>query len=167
MAWQGAEAIVSQQKKLLKKDRIVKGYRHPELDQKLRHARTKREAKVLEKLRVLGIPVPELYDIDNTSLTIELIKGKPLRVVLDKNPVSYAKEVGILIGKMHAANIIHGDLTTSNMIVHPKKGIHLIDFGLSFFSPKDEDKAVDLHVLNKALEAKHHKHYPKVMYIVL
>ena len=54
---------------------------------------------------------------------------------------------------MHNNNIIHGDLTTSNMILN--KEVFFIDFGLSFFSEKIEDKAVDLHLLKEALESKH------------
>ena len=36
------------------------------------------------------------------------------------------------------------------------KEIHFIDFGLSFFSNKVEDKAVDLNVLWQALHSKHY-----------
>ncbi len=80
----------------------------------------------------------------------------------DKNNLlnSIFKEIGNLIGKMHNQNIIHGDLTTSNMIVNSnEKKIYFIDFGLSFFSEKIEDKAVDLHLLKRALESKHLKKY--------
>ena len=56
-------------------------------------------------------------------------------------------------------SIIHGDLTTSNMIL--EKEIKFIDFGLSFFSTKDEDKAVDLHLFRQALESRHHTMWEK------
>ena len=66
---------------------------------------------------------------------------------------------------MHNNNIIHGDLTTSNMILENE--IYFIDFGLSFFSDKTEDKAVDLHLLRHALESKHHKIFEKSFKAVL
>jgi len=56
---------------------------------------------------------------------------------------------------LHNHLIIHGDLTTSNMILN--KEIYFIDFGLSFFSEKAEDKAVDLHLLKEGLESKHYR----------
>src|SRR3989338_9080473 len=40
------------------------------------------------------------------------------------------------------------------------KEIKLIDFGLSFVSDKIEDKAVDLHLLDRTLESKHFQVYP-------
>jgi len=57
---------------------------------------------------------------------------------------------------LHKEKIIHGDLTTSNMILNEKE-IYLIDFGLGFFNGKYEDKGVDIHLLKQALEAKHFK----------
>ena len=47
------------------------------------------------------------------------------------------------------------------------KEIYFIDFGLSFFSNKIEDKAVDLHLLRQALESKHYKIWEKAFESVL
>ena len=59
---------------------------------------------------------------------------------------------------MHKNNIVHGDLTTSNMILSSHDGkIYFVDFGLSLFSNKDEDKAVDLHLFRQALGSSHHE----------
>jgi len=59
---------------------------------------------------------------------------------------------------LHLSDLIHGDLTTSNVIL--KNGeIFIIDFGLGFVSKKIEDKAVDLHLLKQALEAKHFENW--------
>lgn len=69
-----------------------------------------------------------------------------------------SQEIGRLLGKMHSANIIHGDLTTSNMLVTQDSGsvrLHLIDFGLSYVQQSSEDKAVDLYVLERALLSTH------------
>ena len=48
-----------------------------------------------------------------------------------------------------------------------KKKVYFIDFGLSFFSEKAEDKAVDLHVLKEALESKHYETGGKAFKLVL
>jgi len=79
--------------------------------------------------------------------------------------VNLVKEIGEKIAVLHNNNIIHGDLTTSNMIFN--KEVFFIDFGLSFFSHKIEDKAVDLHLLKQALESKHYKIWEKAFKIVL
>ena len=71
------------------------------------------------------------------------------------------KKLGEEISKLHKADIIHGDLTTSNMILVDKK-IFIIDFGLGYISKKIEDKAVDLHLLKQALEAKHFENWTEL-----
>ncbi|KAG9075661.1 serine/threonine-protein kinase bud32 [Ceratobasidium sp. UAMH 11750] len=68
--------------------------------------------------------------------------------------------IGAEIAKMHRGDIIHGDLTTSNMMLRKKKEskeaeLVLIDFGLSYNSPLVEDKAVDLYVLERAFSSTH------------
>ena len=65
------------------------------------------------------------------------------------------KLIGIEIAKMHLADIIHGDLTTSNMMLRPNGELVLIDFGLSYVSTLVEDKAVDLYVLERAFASTH------------
>ena len=71
------------------------------------------------------------------------------------------------IAQMHQADIIHSDLTTSNMIKHEEtREVNVIDFGLSFFR-KTEDKAVDLFLLDRALETTHINLYPEIFEQVL
>jgi TP53 regulating kinase-like protein len=60
--------------------------------------------------------------------------------------------LGRYAAKLHSSSIIHGDLTTKNVIVSPGK-ITLIDFGLSFISDRIEDKAEELHLLKQALRS--------------
>ncbi|MBI5393362.1 Kae1-associated serine/threonine protein kinase [Candidatus Woesearchaeota archaeon] len=161
----GAEAKIYADGKSIIKHRIKKIYRNPILDNKLRESRTKREAKILRKLYYLGF-TPQLLTIkDNDKLNdalddtliIQRIDGEKLRDILSKeNYKSFAILLAKAIKKMHDAGIIHGDLTTSNMIVTPDKRFYLIDFGLSFFSEKAEDKAVDLHLLKQTLDSKHY-----------
>lgn len=166
---QGAEAEIYQDNSAIVKKRIKKDYRISEIDLPLRKFRTKREAKVIEKLNLLGIPVPKLLslDSDNATLQIEKIEGIKLRDKLNSsNFKQLCSSLGKMIAEMHNNDIIHGDLTTSNMIYSStsdkKSGrIYLIDFGLSFFSQKVEDKAVDIHLLRQALESKHNSIWEK------
>jgi TP53 regulating kinase-like protein len=153
---QGAEAKLYKDKEHLIKDRIKKNYRIKEIDESLRKKRTRKEAKILEKIGNLGF-TPKLIDNDDKSkITMEFINGKTLRDYLTKdNYRSLMAELGKKIAILHNNNIIHGDLTTSNFIYNDK--IYFIDFGLSFETDKVEDRAVDLHLLKQALESKHYQ----------
>ena len=90
---------------------------------------------------------------------MEFINGDVVRDVLDASPnqKKICTMIGEQIATIHNEHIIHGDLTTSNMMLQGEKLV-LIDFGLAFFSHKVEDKAVDLRLLKQALESKHYKH---------
>ncbi|KAH7918359.1 hypothetical protein BV22DRAFT_1115439 [Leucogyrophana mollusca] len=64
--------------------------------------------------------------------------------------------IGTEIAKMHLADIIHGDLTTSNMMLRcGTNDLVLIDFDLSYHSALIEDKATDLYVLERAFASTH------------
>ncbi|MFH1711417.1 MAG: KEOPS complex kinase/ATPase Bud32 [Nanoarchaeota archaeon] len=172
---QAAEAIILKQGNNVIKRRIKKGYRINELDEKLRKLRTRSEAKLLEKASNL-ISVPKLGDVNEKTKEIEMefIDGKKLSEHLDllKNKFEVMEKVGKEIAKLHDSDIIHGDLTTSNMILVEKgktsqenrrlSGVFIIDFGLGFISKRIEDKAVDLHLIKQALEAKHFKNWEKL-----
>jgi Kae1-associated kinase Bud32 len=153
---QGAEAIISLHNNQILKNRIKKSYRIPILDDKLRASRTRSEAKIISKLKDI-IPVPKIIEVDEKKkeITMEYIDGKKLSEHLESlDYKKIFKSIGKIITKMHDRGIIHGDLTTSNMIYKDEK-VYLIDFGLGFHSSKIEDKAVDLHLIKQALEAKH------------
>lgn len=162
---QGAEAVIYQEKNLIVKDRLEKTYRHPHIDSQLRKFRTKREAKVIQKLKQINFPAPELIKQDNQKIHMEFIPGKKVRDIFNKNYKKLAQEIGKKLAILHQNHIVHGDLTTSNMIFN--KEIHFIDFGLSFFSEKKEDKAVDLHLLERAMESKHFQVYPDCFKLAL
>lgn len=153
MKYSGAEAIISLDKdNNICKSRIQKSYRITQIDARLRESRTRRESRMLQKLHNI-LPVPSLIEIKDYDIVMENIEGLQAKKILDKSP-----EIAGLIGKnlslMHDSNIIHGDLTTSNMIL---KGdvLYFIDFGLSFTSAKIEDKAVDIHLFRQALLSRH------------
>ncbi|MGV8142399.1 MAG: KEOPS complex kinase/ATPase Bud32 [Candidatus Pacearchaeota archaeon] len=153
----GAEAVIIKKSKTVIKDRIEKTYRHPILDEKIRKLRTRAEARLLEKANNL-INVPKVLKVDEQKKTIELefISGKKLADIFDKQKeyISICKQIGKALAKLHDNNIIHGDLTTSNLLLKEKK-VYFIDFGLGFQSHKVEDKAVDLHLIKQAFEARH------------
>jgi len=158
---QGAEAKIFSKENSVIKERFQKNYRLPEIDLVLRRSRTRREAKIFQKLKGLKIPCPELFDVDDKEMIISMkfLDGPKLRDVFHEDPEVFCEQIGKYVGLMHANDIIHADLTTSNMILKDDK-IHFIDFGLSFFSAKSEDKAVDLHLLDRALESRHFDFYP-------
>jgi len=177
---QGAEAKLYLTDSKIIKDRFEKGYRIKEIDNKLRKSRTKSEAKIFDKLTTINFPSPKLIETDKKQkIVMEYIKGPKVRDILEglssykgktnlekrrgansesfdkKDYKKLSQEIGKKIAILHNNNIIHGDLTTSNMLF--SKEIYFIDFGLSYFSHKIEDKAVDLHLLKQALESKHYK----------
>jgi len=164
---QGAEAIISLENNQITKHRISKSYRISELDNKLRLRRTKSEAKIINKLNKI-IPTPKIISTDNKeNILMEYLSGKKLSEDLEKlDYKKIAKQIGENITKIHNQDIIHGDLTTSNMIFKTNK-VYFIDFGLGFHSHKIEDKAVDLHLIQQALNAKHHTIAEEVFKIIL
>ena len=152
----GAEAILTLENDQVTKDRVKKSYRIKELDDRLRKSRTKSEAKIIKKLETI-LPVPKIIKTDEKeTIIMEYINGKKLSDELENLDYKIiSKIIGKTIAIMHDKDIIHSDLTTSNMILKDEK-VFFIDFGLSYHSHKIEDKAVDLHLLKQALEAKHY-----------
>ena len=168
---QGAEAIIILSGDFVIKNRVKKSYRINELDEAIRKRRTKSEAKLLEKAsKIISIPKIKKVDEKTKEITMDFIDGKKLSDYLDGFSLKQQKEICRKIGentaKLHDAEIIHGDLTTSNMILKNNK-IYFIDFGLGFISHKFEDKAVDIHLLRQALEAKHFRNWEALFNEVL
>ncbi len=171
----GAEAIIYRAGARVIKHRPKKSYRHPKIELEFRVARTRREARVLSKAAAIGIKVPRVLSEKAREgiLEIEYVAGKKMRDVLDAahggvtpRILAYCRKIGEGIALLHKHDIVHGDLTTSNFIV---KGddVYFIDFGLSFHSPRFEDKAVDLHLLKRALSSRHYENWVKLFNAVL
>ncbi|KAI9470227.1 serine/threonine-protein kinase bud32 [Coemansia sp. RSA 989] len=164
---QGAEARVYKTtidgQEAIAKQRFSKGYRHPDLDLKLTRGRMNQEARSLVRCRENGIVVPKVIRVDKDSSTLymEFIQGSTLKEWMFANSDDKQQEaqtmtrVGQILHRMHSHNIIHGDLTTSNMIMDPTGELVVIDFGLSQISSSAEDKAVDLYVLERAFVSTH------------
>lgn len=180
---QGAEALVlktnvhpylAEPRKLVVKYRPSKPYRHPKIDAMITKSRTVGEAKFMAKLARVNIPAPSLVLIDAPH---GLIWMESVGEDLDDGTISSLKnylwyleknggdcvaieveallvKTGQVIGKLHMNDMIHGDLTSSNIIIE-KGDAFLIDFGLSSYSGLAEDKAVDLYVLERAVLSTH------------
>ena len=146
---------------VLKKDRVSKNYRIKEIDYYLRKKRMKHEVKLLNDAKSCGVITPLIYDIDKkeNSIVIENIDGIILKYVFDEAEVPeillFCEKIGENVAKLHNCGIIHGDLTTSNMISRGDDVV-FIDFGLGKISDLVEDKGVDLVVFKKALYGIHY-----------
>jgi len=153
--WFGREAVA--------KHRIEKKYRVSQLDKALRRTRTVHEAQLLHEAKKAGVSTPTLLFIDQekTTIMMEFVQGEKIKDNMEKISRKKRLEIFEIIGKevakLHNAGIIHGDLTTSNMILTKDGKIVFIDFGLGIRSEKIEDKGVDLHLLKRALQSTHHR----------
>ena len=158
-------------KKCLVKERFTKKYRHPELDKQLTKQRIKAEQKAVERCNAAGVLTPKFYNVDLNERKIYMeyfgksITAKDRIETLSNESDGYpkiqelAEKIGEVIGKLHANHIIHGDLTTSNILLDPTDDgdnrTIMIDFGLSQYSESAENKGVDLYVLERALLSTH------------
>ena len=159
--WNGNECLV--------KERFVKNYRLPEVDKSLTKSRIKAEQKTTKRCEESGIKVPKLFHVDFNERKIYMeyfhkaITDKEYIFKLEKSSDFNAldelcSKIGSIVGKFHANNIIHGDLTTSNMLIDfndEEYDVIFIDFGLSSYSASHEDKGVDLYVLERSLISTH------------
>jgi len=162
--YQGAEAEIRISNfmgfEVVQKKRLHKSYRIKQIDNRLIGYRTKEETKLISESRKCGISVPIIYDVDLKQgiITMQYLKGKRIKDILNDLSEKDRKQVCLKIGKniarLHNYDIIHGDITTSNMILLDDR-IHFIDFGLGEKNSELEAKGVDLHVLMEAIESTH------------
>ena len=159
---EGAEAKVYLDKNKIIKDRVKKAYRLPIIDENLRKLRTRSEAKLIREAERAGVNVPAVLETNDKTfkLEIEFLDGEKVRDVLDEN-WKLGEKIGEQIYKLHSRKIVHGDLTTSNMILKNNK-IYLIDFGLGMITDRAEDMAVDLHLFKECLISRHNSVWQKV-----
>ena len=165
--YRGAEAEICLsrylEEKVVQKRRIPKSYRIKEIDSFLISFRTKEEAKLISEARSHGVSVPIIYDVDLEEgvITMQYLEGKRIKDILndldEKERKRICNMMGKSIAKLHNNDIIHGDITTSNMILLGDR-IHFIDFGLGSKNGEIETKGVDLHVLMEAFESTHSQH---------
>ncbi len=149
-------------RKVVFKQRVVKGYRNPQLDKSLQSTRIKNEVRLMFDARRSGIRVPFIYSVDiaENRIVMEEIAGTRVKDALEALPDDDASEVcakiGEAAGSLHSNGIVHGDLTTSNMLLDGDQ-IVLIDFSLGSKSAELEDKGVDMHLLEEAFHSAHYR----------
>ena len=148
--------IENDKNKIVLKYRYKKKYRNELIDKEFRKYRTRIEARILEKLyNYINVPRLLYKNEENGIIVMEYIEGYNLAKYLEKlNYEEILYNIGKYIGLIHKNKIVHGDLTTGNMIYNNGK-IFFIDFGLSFFSNRIEDYAVDLHLFKELFESNH------------
>jgi TP53 regulating kinase-like protein len=158
--WNGVQTI--------HKIRKPKRHRHPILDSQMRRQRTRYEADIIHRAKDSGVPTPLIYqvDLENSVIVMEYIDGDKVRDLVDELSVEERfvlfKRIGWYAGRLHKAGIIHGDLTTSNIIVQGDR-IVFIDFGLSEISTEVEKRGVDLNLMNRMLTSTHYRHRDKLL----
>lgn len=167
---------LSQRHRFIIKYRPAKPYRHPKIDAAITKNRTMGEVKFMHKLTKLNINCPKLItaDITNGIIWMEYLgqklpngnisslknwfwyleREKGEAECISQPVEQMCNRVGELIGKLHMNDMIHGDLTSSNILLQDNEP-QLIDFGLSSYSGLPEDKAVDLYVFERAIISTH------------
>jgi TP53 regulating kinase-like protein len=196
---QGAESVRHRQRvfittlfgeEVVVKERFSKKYRNPTLDASLTQRRFLQEARNMTRAKKQGVAVPTLLFLDDQRkrMYMELIRPavtvKDFLALMPKMSESLlddlASKIAMSVAKIHETKCIHGDLTSSNLLIKAAQassssaeavveavaaaenvGVlvsckqYLIDFGLSFISGLPEDKAVDLYCLERALLSTH------------
>lgn len=153
--WHGKNAVI--------KTRLPKMYRHEKLDKIIRTYRTVHEPQLMHESKKAGVSTPIIYlvDVENATIVMEYIEGNQVKKMLTtlsankRNGVCI--RIGELVARLHKNCIIHGDLTTSNMIQKEDGRIFLVDFGLGEKNSELEARGVDLHLLKRALQSTHYR----------
>jgi TP53 regulating kinase and related kinases len=140
-------------KRAISKIRIPKAYRQRMLDLDLRRKRTISESRMINLAKDFGLRTPYIYFVDpfRAEIVMEFISGTRASKVLTS---AICFDIGKFVSTLHLYNTIHGDLTPANFIVNRK--ITMIDMGLSFYSTRTEDKAMDIRLFKEILRSTFH-----------
>jgi TP53 regulating kinase-like protein len=155
VSWHGRRVII--------KARFPKKYRPSELDAQIRNYRTAHEPQLMHEAKKAGVPTPTIFLVDakNAVIVMEFIDGKQIKQLLgdlsEKERAKVCVRIGELIGRLHMHGVVHGDLTTSNMILNSEGKIFLVDFGLGEKTMELEARGVDLHLMKRALQSTHYQ----------
>jgi TP53 regulating kinase-like protein len=163
--WHGRRVVV--------KARIPKRYRPEALDEQIRTYRTVHEPQLMHEAKAAGVPTPLIYlvNVPEATITMEYVEGQQLKQVLNSASPARRRElcvaIGELVGKLHKQGLIHGDLTTSNMILNSNGKICFVDFGLGEKNAEVEAQGVDLHLMKRALQSTHYMFWEECFKSVL
>lgn len=111
-----------------------------------------------------GGPVRARLNAWLATIPVEGDADKDLETLKNAGLLGLLQRMGAAVGSLHKVGIVHGDLTTSNLMLRPQTtqegasldgDIVIIDFGLASQSSSDEDRAVDLYVLERAFGSTH------------
>ena len=147
--------------KAVVKRRVRKKYRIPQLDQHIRSERTIREANALSDAKRAGVRAPSVLsvDIEDFAIAMSFVDGEAARSCLDQLPRGEQSralyEIGQQIGALHETGLVHGDMTTSNIIISRSGLPFILDFGMSSHSSDPEDRGTDLHLLQRSISTSH------------
>jgi TP53 regulating kinase-like protein len=160
-------------RKVIMKWRLPKKYRIPQLDNEIRSQRTAHEPNIIHKAKEAGVVTPTIFMVDlaEANIVMEFVEGKQVKETLDnisrEERLRLSSHIGRMVGRLHKHGIIHGDLTTSNMILTPYGKVVFVDFGLSERSEELESKGVDLHLMKRALQSTHYKYAKECFRVVM
>jgi len=160
-------------RRVIMKRRLEKRYRLSELDEVIRSQRTLREPQLIHRAKEAGVPTPTVFLVDTTDANIimEYVEGDQVKRVLDglsrAERLRLCRHIGEMIGRLHTHGIIHGDLTTSNMILTSGGKVFFVDFGLGERSVELEARGVDLHLMKRALQSTHYRYADECFETVL
>jgi TP53 regulating kinase-like protein len=163
--WYNRRAII--------KVRIPKRYRPTQLDARIRSYRTVHEPQLMHEAKNAGVATPLIYmvNIPDSTIIMQYIEGEQMKGLLNKVSKtrchSLCVTIGESVGRLHKAGLIHGDLTTSNMIQASDGTLYFVDFGLGEKNIELEAKGVDLHLLKRALQSTHFQFWEACFQAVL
>jgi TP53 regulating kinase and related kinases len=173
----GAEASLFladwHQRKVIIKIRIPKKYRPIQLDEQIRSYRTIHEPQLMHEAKAAGVATPLIYmvNVPQSTIIMQYIEGQQVKQLLNKMPKaerhSLCVEIGESIAQLHRHGLVHGDLTTSNMIQTPQGKLFFVDFGLGEKNSETEAQGVDLHLLKRALQSTHFQFWEECLEAVL
>jgi len=173
----GAEASLFlanwQERKVVIKVRIPKKYRPTKLDEQIRSYRTIHEPQLMHEAKAAGVATPLIYmvSVPQSTIIMQHIDGQQVKQVLNKAPKTERRRLCIQIGEsiaqLHSHGLVHGDLTTSNMIQTAGGKLYFVDFGLGEKNSENEAQGVDLHLLKRALQSTHFQFWEECLEAVL
>ena len=160
--YRGAESLIQKGefrgRSMIKKIRIAKKYRNPDLDRTIRTERQRNEVGLILRFQDAGARTPVIYDVDTEelSVTYEEIEGHTLRTFIlnrERNLHNILVSIGSGIGNVHSLKMTHGDLTTANILISPDFEAYFIDTSMGKSDSGPEDMAVDLFLFMESLKA--------------